>query len=48
MLNQQKFVLDLLTDFGYLDCKAATTPIVLNQNLNKAESDDILIDSIVI
>ncbi|BBH06529.1 ABC-2 type transporter family protein [Prunus dulcis] len=34
-LSQRKYVLDLLTDIGMLDCKPADTPIVQNHHLGE-------------
>ena len=34
-LSQRKYVLDLLTDTGMLDCKLADTPIVQNHHLGE-------------
>ncbi|CAL2226490.1 unnamed protein product [Prunus armeniaca] len=34
-LSQKKYVLDLLTDIGMLDCKPADTPIVQNHHLGE-------------
>lgn len=44
-LNQRKYVLDLLTTFGYLDCKPTGTLMVLNHKLQNATDTDELVDS---
>ncbi|KAL5543804.1 hypothetical protein UlMin_007588 [Ulmus minor] len=36
-VSQRKYVLDLLSDFGYLGCKPATTPMEANLKLSADE-----------
>ncbi|RVW13837.1 Retrovirus-related Pol polyprotein from transposon RE1 [Vitis vinifera] len=40
-VSQQKYVLDLLSDFGYLGCKAASTPMEANVKLSMDEGVDL-------
>ncbi|KAL5563008.1 hypothetical protein UlMin_032755 [Ulmus minor] len=40
-VSQRKYVLDLLSDFGYLGCKPASTPMEANIKLSMDEGDDI-------
>lgn len=44
-MNRRKHILDMLTEFDYLDCKPAKTPIVQNHKLKKAELDKALVGS---
>ncbi|GJY37099.1 putative RNA-directed DNA polymerase [Tanacetum coccineum] len=47
-LNQRKYVLDLLTDYGMLACKPARTPMLSKVSIsNEATSIDPLLDNIV-
>ncbi|GJX52000.1 hypothetical protein Tco_0280369 [Tanacetum coccineum] len=47
-LNQRKYVLDLLTDYGMLACKPARTPMLFKVSIsNEATSIDPLLDNIV-
>ena len=36
-INQKKYILDLLTEIGMLDCKPAETPIVANHRLQTVQ-----------
>ena len=40
-VSQRKYVLDLLSDFGYLGCKAASTPMEANVKLSMDEGVDL-------
>ena len=40
-VSQRKYVLDLLSDFGYLGCKPASTPIEANIKFFMDEGDNI-------
>ena len=40
-VSQRKYVIDLLSDFGYLGCKPASTLIEANIKLSMDEGDDI-------
>ncbi|GJX52001.1 ribonuclease H-like domain-containing protein [Tanacetum coccineum] len=47
-LNQRKYVLDLLTDYGMLACKPARTPMLSKVSIsNEATSIDPLLDNII-
>ncbi|GKG25708.1 ribonuclease H-like domain-containing protein, partial [Tanacetum coccineum] len=47
-LNQRKYVLDLLTDYGMLACKPAKTPMMSKFSIsNEATDVDPLLDNIV-
>ncbi|KAJ0703042.1 putative RNA-directed DNA polymerase [Helianthus annuus] len=39
-LNQRKYCLELLSEFGYLGCKPVNTPIELSHVINKKVSED--------
>lgn len=45
VLSQRKYVLDLLTEFDYLDCKPARTSIIQNHKLKKATAGEVLVYS---
>ncbi|XP_020979178.1 uncharacterized protein LOC110271878 [Arachis ipaensis] len=45
-IYQRKYTMDLLRDFGYLDCKPLSTPFDYSQKLSK-ESGTILIDNTI-
>lgn len=36
-ISQRKYILDLLTEVGMLDCKPADTPIIMNHGLQTLE-----------
>jgi hypothetical protein len=39
-LSQRKYVLDLLTEVGMLDCKPVDTPTVQNQKLGESSDQE--------
>ncbi|GKD63910.1 ribonuclease H-like domain-containing protein, partial [Tanacetum coccineum] len=46
-LNQRKYVLDLLSDYGMLACKPAKTPLMTKLVIsNKASDNDHILDNI--
>ncbi|GJU54138.1 ribonuclease H-like domain-containing protein [Tanacetum coccineum] len=46
-LNQMKYVLDLLSDYGMLTCKPAKTPLMSNLAIfNEASDNDPILDNI--
>ncbi|GJZ31830.1 putative RNA-directed DNA polymerase [Tanacetum coccineum] len=47
-LNQRKYVLDLLSDYGMLACKPARTPMISKLSVSNEESEsDPLLDNVV-
>ncbi|GJY85712.1 ribonuclease H-like domain-containing protein [Tanacetum coccineum] len=48
VLNQRKYVLDLLSDYGMLACKPARTPMISKLSVSNEESEsDPLLDNVV-
>ncbi|KAL5560658.1 hypothetical protein UlMin_036869 [Ulmus minor] len=40
-VSQRKYVLDLLSEFGYLGCKPASTPMEVNARLSIEDDNDL-------